>query len=696
MKLWKRERNFVRKLNNNRINLIMAIIFLFAGAIIFRLISLQVASYDYYLSLASNQQQFFSLLEPKRGRIFLQDDANNSGSALYPIATNKDFALLYAVPRDVSEPDKIAEQLYIIFREKQVKQEVDKLFEQEDKDRLATELAQASDLSEPAKTIKEAEIKSNLAALLADKTFQELRQVKKEAEIKTRREAIINEYLAILKKENDPYEPLEQKVELEILKNFYLALASSAERILASSDLKIKDNKILYTVVNQEGKEKEKELTISGLGFFIKPYRFYPEGNIGANMLGFVSYASEEQRGSYGLEGFFDQELYGKPGSLNVERDALGKIIISDSKQYNDAQDGSDLILTINRSIQFKACKKLNQAVRRHGADGGSVIVMEPKTGAVLAMCASPDYNPNNYRLAKDINIFNNPAIFSQYEPGSIYKAVTMAVGLDQAKVTPQTTYEDTGKVKIADYVIENSDRLAHGKVNMAAVLEQSLNTGAIFVMRQVGPSVFAKYVKDFGFGEKTGIELEGESKGDIKNLAQDKDNQELYAATASFGQGIAVTPLQMVLAFVAVANNGILMKPYIVKEIIKSDGTKITTQPQQIRRVISEKAATILGGMLVNVVENGHGKKAAVKGYYIGGKTGTAQVPRKVGRGYQPGAHIGSFAGFAPVDDPRFVMLVRIDNPRDVQWAESSAAPLFGEIAEFILNYYQVPKERQ
>jgi len=271
-----------------------------------------------------------------------------------------------------------------------------------------------------------------------------------------------------------------------------------------------------------------------------------------------------------------------------------------------------------------------------------------------------------------------------------------MAMALDQEKVTPETTYNDTGRVVIAKYNIENSDRKSNGVQTMTNVLEKSLNTGVIFAMRKIGSDKFKEYVKFFGFGEKTGIELEGESGGDMKNLVKEKGNKELYAATASFGQGIAVTPLQMVNAFAAIANGGILMKPYVVQKIIKNDGSIVETQPRQMRRVISEKTAMLLGGMLVNVVENGHGQRAGVKGYYVAGKTGTAQIPKKNGRGYEERAHIGSFAGFAPANNPRFTMLVRIDHPRDVEWAESSAAPLFGEIAEFILNYWQVPAERR
>ncbi|MBU1870509.1 MAG: penicillin-binding protein 2 [Patescibacteria group bacterium] len=694
MKLWKKVFSSA-KTKNNRINLVMAIIFLFGFAIIFRLFNLQVMQHDYYLAIASDQQQIFNLLEPKRGKIFFQDSAKDSSNSFYPIATNKDFALIYTVPVYIKQANDVAEQFYSIFKEQFVIKEVEEFFKKEDQNRLTTELVVINNLTKEEKKIKEEEIKKNLTALFADKIFQELRQIKKEAEIKLRKEKIINDYLAILNKANDPYEPLEQKVDIEVLKKLYVGLAGFEKKIFNTQDLEIKNNKIFFTVIDKDNKQQKKELVISGIGFVMKPYRFYPENNIGANLLGFVRDINNEQRGSYGLEGFFDQDLYGKSGSLKAERDATGKIVIINDKEYNSPHDGSDIILTINRSIQFVVCEKLNQAILKHGADSGSVIIVNPKTGEILAMCSNPDFDPNNYQAVKNIRDYNNQAIFSQFEPGSIFKVITMAMGLDQKKIIPQTTYNDTGNVKIANYKIENSDHLAHGIVNMTEVLEQSLNTGAIFVMRQIKPDIFGKYIKDFGFGEKTGIELEGENKGDIKNLFQEKLNKELYAATASFGQGIAVTPLQITMAFAVLANNGILMKPYIVKEIIKPDGVKIITKPQQIRQVISEKAAMILGGMMVNVVENGHGEKAGVKGYYIAGKTGTAQVPKKDGRGYQEGSHIGSFAGFAPADNPQFVMLVKIDNPRDVEWAESSAAPLFGEIAEFILNYWQVPKER-
>ena len=691
MSFWKQGRTNNDQINNSRINLIIAIIFLLAGAVVCKLFYLQVINHQYYYDLAVRQHQVYSELLPQRGRIFSQNDAAGNSDQLYPLATNKNFALLYAVPKNVVQPEIISQELYKIFDQAKTEKEVDELLKKEAKDGLKAQLDALGDLNaEPAKT-KATEIRAEWEKLLADPKYREAQAIRRQAEIELRQKSILEAYLKKLKKPGDVYEPLRQKVEEADLKKLYLAVARPGEEIKID-DLEIEDNGLF--IINYGDR---KELAVAGLGFSLSAYRFYPEANIGANLIGFYGYDDQgvNQAGRYGLEEFFNQELAGRPGSIKVERDAKGDAIIINDREYQKAEDGDDLILTINRSIQYLACQKLNQAVLKHGADGGSVIIMEPTTGAILAMCSNPDYDGNNYQEVADIKVYTNPAIFSQYEPGSIFKAITMAMALDQGKVTPQTTYNDTGRVKLNNYIIENSDRKANGVQNMRDVLNKSLNTGAIFAMRQIGADVFGDYLKNFGFGEKTGIELAGESKGDIKSFLK-KPAQEIYAATASFGQGIAVTPLQMISAFQALANNGRQMKPYLVKEIIKPDGSKITTAPMLVGRVISEKAATIIDGMLVDVVENGHGKKAGVAGYWVAGKTGTAQVPRKDGRGYQVGAHIGSFAGFAPVDDPKFVMLVRIDQPRDVEWAESSAAPLFGELAEYMLNYWQVPKQRQ
>ena len=454
-----------------------------------------------------------------------------------------------------------------------------------------------------------------------------------------------------------------------------------------------------YEPIMREVKEDKlaelNALKLPGINYIREEGRLYPETGLGGQVTGFVG-ASEDgtMTGKYGIEGYFNQELTGTPGFLRSERDIAGRLIAVGNHSIEPAVDGSDVVLTIDRTIQYQACTKLKDAVLRHGADGGSVIVMEPKTGKILAMCGAPDFEPGNYRNAPSTESFNNPAIFDAYEPGSIFKALTMAAAVDAGAVTPTTMFTDTGEVMVSGWPrpLRNAENKVYGLIDMTTVLEDSVNTGMVYSMREMGMEKFVEYVKNFGFGVRTGLEIETESSGTIAAL---DIGQEIYAATASFGQGITVTPIQMVAAYGAIANGGILMRPYIVEDVVTPDGTHARREPLEVRRVLQPKSASLLGAMLVSVVENGHGKRAGVPGYYIGGKTGTAQVARSDGLGYDLDNTVGSFAGFGPVNDPRFAMIVRIDHPRDVVWAESTAAPLFGDIAKFLLQYFEVPPER-
>lgn len=435
-----------------------------------------------------------------------------------------------------------------------------------------------------------------------------------------------------------------------------------------------------------------RELTIVGIDAVREPKRYYPLKNIGAHLAGFVGSDGEKIAGRYGLEGTFEEELAGIPGFFEGEKDVAGRWIPVGRRTLKSAINGGAIVLTVDRAVEYFACTKLNEAVKRHGASGGVVVIMEVKTGKILAMCGAPDFDPNDYSAVEDISVFQNLATAAQYEPGSVFKVFTMASALDTGEVAPETTYEDTGQVKIGPHLIQNSDYKAHGVATMTRVLEESLNTGAIYASRKVGRERFRDYIERFGFGNSTKVGLNQEAKGDISAL---QNRGEIYLATASFGQGLSVTAMQLAQAVGAIANQGKLMQPYLVAEIRKSNGAAVTTSPTTVREVITPRAATLLSGMMVSVVERGHGKRAGVPGYFVAGKTGTAQIPRTDGKGYEADATIGTFVGFAPVEDPKFVMLTRIDRPKDVQFAESSAAPLFGEIARFLLQYFEVKPTR-
>jgi cell division protein FtsI/penicillin-binding protein 2 len=653
VKNYKGRKENPNKLNkNNRLQVLAAIVFLFAGVLVVRLITLQILKYDYYVALAASQHEVNNELKAKRGRIFYQDKGANGAYSLYPVATNKDFATVYAVPAKLKDPRSASEGLYALFDEGSVKSEVELLLK---RDPELLPLYLDSDK-------KDESASGTVPSLSAEelKGLETVRDSRRDELLKTKREEKISAYMSRLDKPNDPYEPIKRKVDEETL-----------AKIIA---------------IDPEAFE-----------YFYEKHRYYPEKEMGAHMLGFVGYQGDSEAGRYGLEGFFDAELAGKTGTLKTERAATGKLIIINDRQFEAARDGSDIILTIDRSIQFEVCKRLNEDVWKYGADAGTIIVMNPDTGAIISMCSWPNYDPNEYSKVENINYYNNPAIFDSYEPGSIFKAVTLAAAIDAGKITPDTTYQDNGFRMISgwDKPIKNSDyetHGGHGVVDMKTVLELSLNTGTIFAEEKLGTEKFAEYVKNFGFGEKTGIELETEGVSNISNLLR-KTIRPIEAATASFGQGITATPLQMITAYSAIVNGGILMKPYLVSEIVSPDGTSSKTQPQALRRVISEKTAYLVSGMLVNVVDRGHSTKAQVPGYYVGGKTGTAQV---AGKGGYSNKTIHTFIGFAPAEDPKFVMLVKLDNPKSVRFADSSTAPLFGDLASYILNYYQVEKERE
>ncbi len=443
----------------------------------------------------------------------------------------------------------------------------------------------------------------------------------------------------------------------------------------------------LKSKVDEEEVKKIEELNINGVGLASEDWRYYPNKTLASHLSGFVGIVDEKRVGQYGLESYYENDLNGSFGFLSGEKDTSGHWIPSVNRKVEPAQDGLDIILTIDENIQFRIEKELKEVIEKWDAEKGTIIVMEPKTGAIRAMANWPVFDPNEYNEVENINVFLNPAIQEIYEPGSVFKPITMAIGIDSKKVTPDTIYTDKGQIAIKGSFIGNVDGKSYGEQNMIQVLEKSLNTGAVFVQQSIGEDIFQEYIQRFRFDQPTGIDLSGEIGGNIANLFT---GREINLATISFGQGITMTPLGLITAIGALANEGKLMRPFIVEKIISLDGKETVTKPELIDRVIYAETAETITKMLVSVVENGYGKPAQLSGYDIAGKTGTAQIANLEKGGYSEET-IHSFVGYAPAFDPKFVILIKIDKPQGIRFASDSVSPVFKRLAEYLFHYLEI-----
>jgi cell division protein FtsI/penicillin-binding protein 2 len=446
---------------------------------------------------------------------------------------------------------------------------------------------------------------------------------------------------------------------------------------------KIQNGATLKKGLSEEESKKLKELNLSGIRFGKEMVRYYPFESMAAQTVGFLG---GDGKGQYGLEGFYENLLKGEDGILQKEKGPGGFFINLNKSLKN----GADIILTLDYNVQFFAEKLLSQAKENLDIERGEIIVINPNSGEVMALATFPNFNLNEYSKIRNFEIFKNSSLNDLFEPGSVFKSITMAAALDQGKITPQTTYVDPGVVKIGNYTISNYDNRRWGQRTMTEVLEKSINTGSVFAEKQLGHNLFLEYVEKFGFFAPTGIDLQGEVFSQNKEL---KKGYEINFATASFGQGIEITSFQLVRAYSAIANRGKLIKPFLVKKILQ-DNKVIEIKPQiQNPSVISEDAASQLTLMLVSTVENGFSGRAKIPGYYIAGKTGTAQVPYENKKGYYPDKTIQSFIGFAPAFNPQFLILVKLYNPKS-KTAEYSAVPIFREMAKYLLDYLQIPPD--
>jgi cell division protein FtsI/penicillin-binding protein 2 len=424
-------------------------------------------------------------------------------------------------------------------------------------------------------------------------------------------------------------------------------------------------------LANKASAEQTKEIqNLNIKGIYVKNlfFRYYPLGDLAAHLLGFTDSSEERESGRYGVEAYFNNSLSGKAGGTEG-----GKLA--------EAESGKDLFLTIDRSIQFEAEKIVKNLISRYEAEAGSVLVQDPKTGKILAMAAFPNFNPNDYSKS-EVSNFLNPTVQGVYEPGSVFKLITMSAGIDSGKITPDTEYTDIGSFTANGKTIRNWDYASHGaygRATMTDVIENSINTGAVFAERKTGPDIFYNYLVKFGFNELTGIKLPGEVRGNINNL---KSGYDIDFATAAYGQGVAVTPIELISAISAIANGGTLMKPIILAE----------DKPQAVRRAISKDTAGKVAKMMVSAMEKN--VLAAIPDYSVAGKTGTAFIPNFGGKGYSDKV-INTYAGFAPAFDPKFTIIIRLDKPAGSPLAGQTVVPAFKELAQFILNYYNVAPDK-
>ncbi len=740
-----------------------AAVFFFA-IIAGKLFWLQILHADDYKNLAEEQNSRGVVLPAKRGNIYAKDYRTNE---LFPLAQNSTMYTIFADPFLISEGTEMAaaemllplllpqHSAFIIqqsvvgevaenLEENEIEKEmkVETNLREESKNKLITQLATKNVVRRELHNISEEELK-----LVAD---AHLPGVVAEGGILTINPTLINnpedvatKLATILESDYSEIYPLMFRKKVRYIRLAARVAPSIRDEILA--------------------------LGIRGIGAIPEYRRVYPEAALAAQVIGFLDH---DEKGVYGIEGGLDKKIAGKDGLRKTQVDPFNRQITAGDVLINNAKDGDSLVLTIDRAIQEIVERELTRAVEFQRADSGQAIVMDPHTGAILALAHSPTFDPNMYgevytiedlaqkektkkwvdadgNVHEDIEkwwetsagektytewgveyviragyrfpvfteyrdgkefyksiyanrlgegVFTLKAATDPYEPGSVFKSIVMAAALDSGEVTPLTRSSYNGPVELDEVnyrtgkpiVIKNAQGKYHGQETMTEVIEHSSNIGMTFVAQKLGRATFYDYLRKFGFGERSEVEFEGEDAGLIENYTKWSKSE---LVTKAFGQGLTVNLFQMAAAYSALANGGLLMKPFIVDEEILSDGRRIKTEPETIRRVIDAETSRAITQMLVSSVKNGFAAPGGVDGYFIAGKTGTSQTYLRGKALSELGTTITAFGGYAPATNPKFVLLVKIDRPRVSEWGASVAAPVFQKIAEELLtNYFAIP----
>lgn len=460
---------------------------------------------------------------------------------------------------------------------------------------------------------------------------------------------------------------------------------------IATISAKINSDKLwipIVTGIDKNTKDTVSHLKVEGLGFDEESRRFYPEGSASSHLLGFVGKDKGGNNiGYFGIEGYYEKDLVGLPGILKTERDLFGKPIFVGVQDQIREENGRDLILTLDSPIQTMVKDKLSYGIEKYGAKEGCVIVADPYSLEIVALSCLPDFDPLKYTDFSE-EYFTNPAISTVYEPGSIFKPLIMASALNEKVVSPDEMYDEKGPITIGTHRIQTWNDTYEGKITLTRVLEKSSNVGMVYVGSRIGENKLYSYLKKYGIGEKTGIDLQGESSGFLKPASQ---WHSIDYATATFGQGVVVTQVQMLRAFALLINGGYMMQPHVV-QAFHTESEDHMVEPKKTQRVIGNTTSLQIKKILESTVENGDAKWARPKGYRIGGKTGTAQIP--IAGHYDPNKTIASFVGFAPIDKPKFIVLVTLKEPTVSPWGSETAAPLFFDLAKELFVYYNIAPE--
>lgn len=720
--------------------------------ILIQLFSIQVLAHDHYSQVAAKEHYGYSEMPAHRGEIFIKDYASGENVR---VATNSTLYLLFADPTLIKNKKLVADRIVpMIFNLENA--------QADDAERVKTDINRAKTAEDitKIKPYTDDELYQNFYNSVLDKISSDIRpmivlggdldpvrgdairklnlpgiQVTDNNELDAFPPQIVdftNTSTALGNILEVP--PLQLEATLRG-RNRYMILAKKIQPELAA--------KIKESISIDEGGN------FDGLGMTEEYYRYYPEGSLAANILGFVSPTGD---GSYGIEEKFNTELKGQKGIFQTQKDSVGRLItVGDDTLLQPALDGKNYVLTIDRSIQMAVEERLKKAVEDYRADDGQVIVLDPKTGRILAMANYPTFDPNDYgtvydkeqiKLSEDdiknlvpvTNIDNafwlyrnvaaqdrlmvfkkiqadgeivyeryknnigpeayqNKAVSEPYEPGSIFKPIVMSIAIDDGDVTASTTINDSGVLKVDEYSITNVSAKCTGHVNMAQVLANSCNTGMGWIAQKIGRNLFYNYLKRYGFGERTEIEFDNENTGQIAHYSQWADSE---LVTHAFGQGLTATPIQMIDAIGTIANGGVMMQPFIVDSVEKTPGNWVKTDPVILGQIIKPETAKVITQMMIGAVENGVSSNNHMEKYMIAAKTGTAQTYRNG----QPLSGIGttfaSVVGFGPISDPHFVVLAKLDRPRSSEWADTTTSNLFKSVCEYLFEYYSMPPDRK